>query len=208
MKLYTLGMSSNGRKAQAVIHHLNIPCEVVVVDAAAGELHAPEYLAINPNGMVPSLVDGDLTLWESNAIILYLATTKVPESPLFAPALRPDILRWLFWESSHYNRALGTIAYETIIKPMFGLGEPDARIIDDGQTQFKRFAATLEAHLKGRNHMVGTDWTLADYAVGSMQAAIDHVPVDWTNYPCITAFYQRLSANPHWSSTAPVSNNT
>ncbi len=204
MKLYTLAMSNNARKAHAVVNHLGIPCEIIAVNPLKGDLRSAEFLAINPNGTVPALVDGDLNLWESNAIIIYLASVKVPESSLYAPAHQPEILRWLFWEACQYNKSLGVIAYQTVIKPMFGLGDPDSQAIGEAKSQFARSAPILEAHLRGRNHMVGSDWTLADYAVGSLQHAVARLPIDWSEYPRIAAFYQRLAANPHWSSTAPA----
>jgi len=70
-------------------------------------------MAINPNGSVPTLVDGELVLWESNAIMQYLAD-KVPDSGLFPqnPQLRADVARWQFWELAHFNRAFGTLAFE------------------------------------------------------------------------------------------------
>ena len=73
MKLHTAPGSPSGRKVQAVILHLKLDVQVQNHDFAKGELRAPEYLALNPNGSVPTLVDGDFVLWESNAIMQYLA---------------------------------------------------------------------------------------------------------------------------------------
>jgi glutathione S-transferase len=94
MKLYTNLFSPNARKVHAVANELGIELDTHTVDLRAGEQRTPEYLALNPNGKVPTLVDGDTVLWESNAIICYLAgkgdTELWPKS-----AKRYDILRWI-----------------------------------------------------------------------------------------------------------------
>ena len=71
--LYTTPLSANGRKVRAVSHHLALKPEVKIVNVFEGEGRAPEYLAINPFGKIPTLVDDDLTLGESNAILQYIA---------------------------------------------------------------------------------------------------------------------------------------
>ena len=89
-------------------NELGIELETQTLDLRAGEQRTPEYLALNPNGKVPTLVDGDTVLWESNAIMCYLAgkgdTALWPKS-----AKRYDILRWMFWESNHLTNALNRL---------------------------------------------------------------------------------------------------
>ncbi len=72
LKLYG-GTRTRASKVQWYLEELSIPYEFVLLDLAAGEHQKPEYLAINPMGKVPAIVDGDLKLWESGAILLYLA---------------------------------------------------------------------------------------------------------------------------------------
>ncbi|WP_253815910.1 glutathione S-transferase family protein [Vibrio coralliilyticus] len=73
MKLYAIVGSPNSRKVLAVINHLGLDIEIEYLDLFSGEHKQPEYVSLNPNAMVPTLVDGDVSLWESNAIIQYLA---------------------------------------------------------------------------------------------------------------------------------------
>ncbi|CAA0099509.1 Glutathione S-transferase GstB [BD1-7 clade bacterium] len=98
MKLYTIVGSPNSRKVLAVIDHIGLDVEVEYLDLAAGDTQQPGYMALNPNAMVPTLVDGDLTLWESNAIIQYIAD-KAGADELYPKDLaqRADIARWQCW---------------------------------------------------------------------------------------------------------------
>src|SRR5262249_16869028 len=106
LKLYTTPLSANGRKVLAVSHHLGLDPEVTLVNVYKGEGRAANYLAINPWGKVPTLVAGELTLWESNAILQSLSDAG-GDFKLWScdPKGRADISRWLFWESSHWQPA-------------------------------------------------------------------------------------------------------
>src|SRR5215510_1363043 len=126
MKLYINPMSPNVRRVRLTAAVLGLQLEEKKLDFAKGEQKNPEYLALNPNGAVPTLVDGDFVLTESRAIMQYLASKK-PESGLFPSAqqARADVIRWQFWDASHFSPQLGTLTFQKIIKPMFGMGEPD-----------------------------------------------------------------------------------
>jgi glutathione S-transferase len=203
MKLKYVVGSPNCRKVHAVINGLAIPVEFEYLDFFAGDLRMDDYTQLNPNAMVPTLIDGDFTLWESNAINLYLAE-KQPTSlyPSDARA-RADISRWLCWELAHYNRALGALAFETVAKPAFMKQEPDAAVTEIARRDLSRFVPVLERHLERRQFMVGDGLTLADYAVGHLESFKSMVPFDWSAYPAVNAFYARLSDDPHWAATAP-----
>jgi glutathione S-transferase len=199
---YVVG-SPNCRKVHAVIDHLGVDVELDYLDFFSGDLRGASYAALNPNAMVPTLIDGDFTLWESNAINLYLASRQ--PTPLYPsdPRTRADIVRWLCWELAHYNRALGALSFEAVAKPSLLNMPTDAAAVALARRDLERFAPVLERHLRDREHMVGDGTTLADYAVGHLQGFKDLVPFDWSRFPAINAFYERLAANPHWAATAP-----
>ena len=166
MELHTFVGSPNSRKAEAVIDHLGLDVRVVHHDFAGGGLRRPEYLALNPSGMVPTLVDGAFILWESNAIMQYLAD-KAGDDALLPrdPQKRADVLRWQCWELAHFNRAFGTLAFETVAKPALNFGPADASLVAAAQAGLERFAPVLERHLAGREQMVGDGVTIADYSM-------------------------------------------
>ncbi len=199
MKLYTTQDNPTGQKVSAVLSHLGLRAETVVLAFGVEGTHSVGYKAINPSGLVPSLVDGDRVIWESNAIMIYLASEKVPENSLFAPEQRTEILQWLFWEAAQYNAALRQIVVEVIMRPKLGFGETRAAVVEAAQMNVRRFGKVLNAHLEGRDFMVGDDWTLADYAIGFGEGFIDHLPVDMSDFPNITAFYARMRENAHWA---------
>src|SRR5690606_6560421 len=146
---------------------LGLSLEEKPLDFGKGAHRNPEYLAINPNGAVPTLVDGDFVLTESRAIMQYLASKK-PEAGLVPrdEATRADVTRWQFWDAAHFSPALGTITFEKVIKPMMG-GEPAPRKIEEALVNFRRFAAVLDKHLAGRSFVVGTALTVADLTLAA-----------------------------------------
>ena len=161
MKLYTNLFSPNARKVHAVAHELGIELETQTVDLRAGEQRTPEYLALNPNGKVPTLVDGDTVLWESNAIMCYLAgkgdTDLWPKS-----AKLYDILRWMFWESNHLTNALNRLFFQKF----FNRDNPDQQIIERATKDFHKYATVLDCNMADKKYVTGDTLTLADFSIG------------------------------------------
>jgi glutathione S-transferase len=204
MKLHTFVGSPNSRKVEAVIDHLQLDVETVYHDFLAGELRSPEYLAVNPNGSIPTLVDGDFVLWESNAIMQYLAD-KVPGNTLFPrdPKPRADVVRWLSWDLAHFGDAFGALIFESMLKARLNLGSPNETRISLAMTWLARRAAVLEQHLKNRRYLVGNSVTLADYSLIRFESYRPHTPFDWRPYPNINAYFDRVRMLDSWVRTAP-----
>lgn len=161
MKLYTNLFSPNARKVHAVAHEIGIELDVHTVDLRAGEQRTPEYLALNPNGKVPTLVDGDTVMWESNAIVCYLAGKK--DTELWPKSdKRYDILRWMFWDSNHLSNALNRLFGQKF----FNRANPDQGIIDRAAKDFRKYATILDGNLSNKKYVTGDTLTLADFAIG------------------------------------------
>ncbi|MCW8833009.1 MAG: glutathione S-transferase family protein [Colwellia sp.] len=206
MKLYAIVGSPNSRKVLAVINHLGLEVDTEYLDLFAGDTRKPAFNTLNPNSMVPTLVDGDLTLWESNAIIQYLAD-KSEDNHLFPHdfAIRADIVRWQCWELAHFNQAFGTLAFEAIAKPNFMDVQGDQAIIEWSKAQLTRFASVLNMHLQDRSYMVGDSITLADYSIIHVEFFKEQVPFDWSMYPHLNDYFDRMRQSPSWLATAPKS---
>ena len=163
MKLYYAEVL-NPRKACAVARHLNAPVEYVQVDLGKGEQQSPPFLALNPNAKVPVLTDGDHVVWESNAIMAYLAHKA--GSDLWPRDERQiEVVRWLSWDLTHFTHYAGTLYFEHLIKAKFNIGPPDPAAVEEATTNFRKFAAVLNSHLTGRKFVVGEGLTIADFAL-------------------------------------------
>lgn len=205
MKLYTFPPSPNARKAAAVVAHLGLKdVEHVLVRLHKGEQRHPDYLAINPMGKVPALRDGDLLLWELNAISQYLAD-HAGETSFFPadPKSRADIARWLFWEAGTWSPVVGVFTNENVRKPMLGTGVPDPQKVAEAEERFRPLAAMLNEHLAGRKFLLGNDVTLADFIVGGAATYMDRGRIPIADYPNVKSWWTRLNAIDAWSSTMP-----
>jgi len=201
MEYYYHPGSSNCRKCTALLDLLGVDAERRVVDLLSGEHMQPAYLAINPNGRVPTLVDGDRTLWESNAIIIYLA--EKTSSDLWPDDdRRLDILKWLFWEQGHLMYATGIPFYQLVIKPMIG-ERPDQQRIDEAHSSFRRLAKVLDDQLARATRVVGDALSLADFALGGNLSYAPKAGLPMHEFPNIRRWLDALDQIPAWSASAP-----
>jgi glutathione S-transferase len=202
MRLHQHPMSANARAATMAALQLNAPVELVFVDLQKGEQHLPEFLLMNPNHRVPVLEDGDFHLWESRAIMQYLAD-KTPGQTLYPTEVRAraDVNRWLFWSGQHFAPAIGIFFYENLVKSMIGRGAPDPVELKRGDRLFNEFAAVLDQHLAERQWISGPDLTLADLSIAAAYgcAAPGKAPVAW--YANIQRWFMRVQRLEVWQKT-------
>jgi glutathione S-transferase len=202
MKLY-YAETTNPRKACVVAKYLNSPVEFVHVDLRKGENRTPEFLALNPNGKVPVLETGGGSLWESNAIMCYLA--RIAESDLWPNDDRQiEVMRWLSWDSQHFTRHAGSLYFQHIIKPAFGMGGPDPAVVEEATGFVKRFGAVLNDHLKGRAYLVGDGLTVADFAVAITLPYAERARIPLAEFPEIERWHGRLSELAAWVEPFPA----
>jgi glutathione S-transferase len=204
MKLFHNPMSPNVRRVRLTAAVLGLELEEKKLDFAKGEHKNPEYLALNPNGAVPTLVDGDFVLTESRAIMQYLASTK-PESGLLPrdEKARADVVRWQFWDASHFSPPIGTLAMERLFKGMMGLGDPDARKIEEALGSFRRFGSVLNKQLEGRKYIVGSALTLADLTIASSLMYATQAEAPLAELPNVQAWFSGIAALDAWKKTSP-----
>ena len=203
MRLYHYPFSSNSRRAALVAVHLGLTLEWVTIDLTKGEQRRPEFLHINPNGVVPVLEDEGFFLTESHAIIQYLAS-KVPVQTLYPAGgrARADVDRWLFWNAQHFQPAVGIFVWENLVKPMMGLGSADPTQLAEGEEQFERYAPILDAHLADRRWIAGIGLTLADLAVAASLSTAAPANVPLTQYRNLRAWFAGVQALDCWKKTA------
>src|SRR5262249_17500128 len=167
MKLHIAPASPRAFKTVMVARHLELEPELAILDLVHGDQMKPEFLALNPNHRMPVLEDDGFVLWESNAIMQYLAS-KRPESGLWPsdPRQQADVSRWQSWELAHWEPACATLLFERFVKQLFGQGDADAAKVERGEREFREFGQVLDQHLRGRDWLVGRNMTLADVSVG------------------------------------------
>lgn len=192
LKLYEFAPTRSIR-VRWVLQELGLEFEAVTINLMRGEHLRPEFLAINPAGKLPVLVDGDLVLTESVAIALYLAE-KHPEGKLLPDSLaeRGQVYRWLLFAATELEQPLWRISRHTAVYP------EEKRIPADvplAQSEFKAMAAVLEKHLEGRQFVVGEQVSVADLVLG--------YTLDWAqevnllgDCPNLRAYLDRLYARP------------
>jgi glutathione S-transferase len=203
IEIFAFPPSPRAFKAIALANHLGIDVTVRPLDFSKGEHKTPEYAALNPNKMMPTMRDGDYVLWESNAIMQYLAGRK-PHSGLLPTDERGrlDVTRWQFWDLAHWDPAVETLLLENFVKPvLIGGGEPDPALVAQGTERFHRAAEVLDGQLKTRKYVTGDTLTLADFALGAPlnYAAEGRFPLE--NYPEIRRWHASLTALPAWKTT-------
>ncbi|MDB4971688.1 MAG: glutathione S-transferase [Myxococcaceae bacterium] len=203
MKLYYHPVSGNSRRVLLVATQLEVPLELVVVDLPGGEQRSGSHLSRNPNGRVPVLEDGDFLLWESRAIMQYLAD-QTPGQTLYPTDLRQraEINRWLFWCAAHMAPANAVLVLENFVKPLTGR-TTDPLEVARGLALFAQAAPVLDAQLAGKTWVALERLTLADFslAAGFALAGPGRLPVG--DYPNLNAWLARVQELDAWKRTAP-----
>jgi glutathione S-transferase len=200
MKLYIFPRSARALGIVALKNYLALDCEVQPIDLGRGDQLTPEYLTLNPNKKMPTLEDNGFVLWESNAILFYMAANH-PNSGLWPSEVQcqADVLRWLAWQSAHWDaESCGMVAYEKVSKSVLGLGPPDPAFIARGEQNFTRFAVVLNDSLRGKTWLIGEQLTIADFSVGALVPSAERLGLPIGDYPEILRWYKRLAALPAW----------
>ena len=204
MRLYHNPMSSNARRTLMTAIHLELPVELAEVDLM--NMDDRRRLAeLNPNVKVPVLADGTFLLWESCAIMQYLAG-KAPGQTVYpeAPQARADIDRWMFWCSQHYAPAIGVLTWERAWKGMTGCGDADPLEVARGERELAECAFVLDNHLAGRSWVCGDSLSLADFALAAPMMYSDKVALPLAQYEHLQAWFARVQQLPAWQETNPL----
>ena len=201
VKLYYHPISDNCRRVLATVHfNGRDDIELELLDLMKGAHRTPEYLALNPNGKVPTLVDGDTVLWESNAIMQYISS----DSSLWpASKVRYDIARWQFWGIAHWAPPISKIVGERMIKAMMSRGPADEAVVEKAMEELGRFAGVLNSHLEGRDWLVGDSLTLADLSIAAKLGFAAPAGIDLAQWPQIQRWYGAIEELDAWQKSAP-----
>lgn len=184
--------SPNPHKVAIALEELGLPYETRIVNTHAGEQFAPDFAAISPNSKVPVIVDHDTgrTVYESNAILLYLAEKTGRLLPT-DPAGRWEAIELLFLQASAIGPMFGQRAWFTLFA-----AEKPAAAVDRYRAEGDRLEAVLERLLHGRDHFLASGYSMVDIAMfGWLWCAVAQgFPID--DHPNLSAWYARVAARP------------
>jgi glutathione S-transferase len=193
LKIWGRANSVNVQKVLWCCDELGLPFERIDAGMQFGRVNDPEYLELNPNGQIPTLVDGTFVLWESNSILRYLATQYGASSSLYPaePKIRASVDRWLDWSLSTLQPAERPV-FISLVRT--APEQRDAAALEANlQTLTKRWKL-LDAHLQGRFHLESEKFTIADIVLGAFAKrwfgldGIERPPM-----PNLERWYQRLA---------------
>lgn len=202
LKIHAFPRSPRGFKVLAVANQIGLDYEFCLVDLTKGDQRAPAYAALNPNMKMPTIEDDGFALWESNAIVLYLAAKK-PEAGLTPSDERGrfDVMRWLFWDSTAWDPACATLISERLVKGLFGLGAPDPVKIEKGEAKFHFAARILNEQLAGKQFLLGDQVSVADFAIAAPTIATKPAEFPLVDYPEIRRWAATMTTLPGWKKT-------
>jgi len=192
LKFYYNG-APNPTKVALFLEESGLPYEPVPLDTRKGDQHKPDYLAINPNAKAPSIVDGDVTVFDSNAILLYLAEKTCKFLPENTPALRGQLLSWLMFVASGIGPYSGQAVHFRHHAP-----EKIPYAINRYSFEADRHFGILDARLAKHRYMVGDTYTIVDMDVWGWARLAPFVLGDdaWTKLPNLKRLVDEISARP------------
>lgn len=196
LRIWGRANSSNVMKVLWLCEELGLAFERIDAGGAFGVTREPEYLAKNPNALVPTIEEPDgFVLWESNAILRYLARSRAPENPIYPADLKraADCDRWLDWQVSALGRPMTTIFFTHIRIPEADRDWPAEK---RARAEAEILWGMVERHLAGRRFLTGEHLTIADIALGIYAHRWFALPIERAEMPALRGWYDRLLARP------------
>lgn len=202
LQLYSFA-TPNGIKISIMLEEIGLPYEAHLVDITADQNRTPDFLALNPNGKIPAILDPDgpggkpLALWESGAILLYLADKTGRLVPA-DPGRRYECIQWVFFQMASVGPMFGQVGY---FHKFAGRELEDKRPLERYAAESKRLFGVIEQRLEGRTWIMGDEFTIADIALlGWVRGFVDFYGagdlVDYGSLTQVPAWIERGVARP------------
>jgi GSH-dependent disulfide-bond oxidoreductase len=192
LKFYFSG-APNPTKVALFLEEAGLPYEPISVDARRGDQHKPEFLAVNPNAKVPAIVDGDVTVFDSNAILLYLADKTGKFLPPKGDKLRGELLSWLMFVASGIGPYSGQLVHFRTYAP-----EKNEYAINRYAFEAQRHFGIVDARLAKHKYMVGDTYTIVDMDLWGWARLIPNFSGEaaWAKFPNLKRLVEEISARP------------
>jgi len=201
MKIHGHSWSNNARRVQMLCEELKIPYSYDTVDLMSGIQYSPEFQKLNPNSKVPVIEDDGFVLWESQAIMRYLAD-KHQAGALYPKGLkeRAVVDQWMDWNQTRLSPEASRIMYNL----HFAGDKRDDAAIEKARGWLKRILPVMETTLATQPYLCGKDMTLADIAIAPTVAYLEICQHDLAPYPSIRRWYEAMKQRPSFAKTAPA----
>ncbi len=183
--------SINVQKALWCIEELGLAYKRIDAGREFGIVDTPDYRRMNPNGLVPTIEDYGFVLWESNAILRYLATIAPALALPADPQMRAHVEQWVDWQATSFTPAMRDAFWQ-----LFRTAEPDRAVIAASLKKSEAMAAILDAHLANRTYVVGEQFGIADIALGCAAHRWLNLPAERVERPALGRWYARIAARP------------
>jgi GST-like protein len=192
LKFYFSG-APNPTKVALFLEEAGLPYEPIPVDARRGDQHKPEFLAVNPNAKVPAIVDGDVTVFDSNAILLYLADKTGKFLPPKGDKLRGELLSWLMFVASGIGPYSGQLVHFRTYAP-----EKNEYAINRYAFEAQRHFGIVDARLAKHKYMVGDTYTIVDMDLWGWARLIPNFSGEaaWAKFPNLKRLVEEISVRP------------
>lgn len=192
LRFYFSG-APNPTKVALFLEEAGLAYEAIPVDTRKGEQHKPEYLAINPNAKVPAIVDGEVTVFDSNAILLYLAEKTGKFLPPKSDKLRAELLSWLMFVASGVGPYSGQSVHFRAYAP-----EKIDYALNRYAYEAQRHFNILDARLNKQRYMIGDTYTIVDMDVWGWARLVPTILGDaaWAKFPHLKRLVDEISARP------------
>jgi GSH-dependent disulfide-bond oxidoreductase len=192
LKFYFSG-APNPTKVALFLEETGIPYEPIPIDTRKGEQHKPQFLAVNPNAKVPAIVDGDVTVFDSNAILLYLAEKTGKFLPTTGDKARGELLSWLMFVASGVGPYSGQSVHFRNYAP-----DKIAYAINRYAFEAQRHFGILDSRLAKQKYMLGDVYTIVDMDVWGWARLIPTVlgEAAWAKFPNLKRLVDEISARP------------
>lgn len=186
--------SINVQKVMWTANELNLTFEHEVAGMAHGKVNDPWYRAMNPNGLVPTIDDDGVVLWESNVIVRYLAAKHAPGAMIPEDlAGRAEAEMWMDWQQTAVHPNMTPVFWNLVRTP-----EPERNMaaVAAGAEKVRAALGVLDARLADRAYLMGDNLTVADIPIGCVAYRWFSLPVEHGDVPNVRAWYERLAARP------------
>jgi len=187
--LYTWG-TPNGRKVSIALEEMGLDYRVTPIDIGSDAQHQPDFLAISPNNKIPAIVDGEMSLFESGAILVYLARKSGQFLPPEGTADYWQAMQWLMWQMGGYGPMLGQAHH--FLQFNAGVSEyAEQRYHAEAQ----RLSRVLDTQLS-RSEFLADEISIADFAIWPWTSRFDYQRIDLNDYPNLLRWYRQMAERP------------